>query len=213
MDSDYKFTYVDVGCNGRISDGGVFKNSTLYASLEQHQLNLPSAEALVGREKEVPYVIVADDAFSLSSNIMKPYSARTLSHERRLYNYRLSRARRVVENAFGILANRFRVFLAPIALEPDKVEKIVLACCALHNYLRMRSASRGLYVPPGFSDTEDEITHAVVNGEWRVNGQGLQSIPRQGGNAYSFNSKDIRDEFCEYFTSPAGQVPWQESMI
>ena len=74
-------------------------------------------------EKRTPHVIVGADAFPLSNNLMKPYP------------HRLSRARRVVENAFGILANRFRVFHSAIRLTPDKVVTVVLACLALHNFL------------------------------------------------------------------------------
>ena len=58
--------------------------------------------------------------------MMKPYPHRGLSNEKRIFNYR---ARRVVENAFGILANRFKV------LSPEVVDKIVLAYCTLHNLL------------------------------------------------------------------------------
>ena len=90
---------------------------------------------------------------------MKPYASRNQTKEQRIFNYRLSRACRTVENAFGILANRFRVFLSPIALEPAKVEKVVLASCVLHNYLRERSASRAIFTPPGYMDVEDETTH------------------------------------------------------
>uniref|UniRef100_A0A1X7U089 DDE Tnp4 domain-containing protein n=1 Tax=Amphimedon queenslandica TaxID=400682 RepID=A0A1X7U089_AMPQE len=57
-----------------------------------------------------------------------------LTHNRHNYNYRLSRARRVVENAFGILGNRFRVLITPGALVPEKAEVIVLARCTLHNF-------------------------------------------------------------------------------
>nr|CAI5843193.1 unnamed protein product [Callosobruchus analis] len=41
---------------------------------------------------------------------MKPYQQKGISHEEKIFNYRLCRARRVVENVFGILASRFRIF-------------------------------------------------------------------------------------------------------
>lgn len=67
------------------------------------------------------------------TNLMKSYSQiNTLSCEERVFNYRLSRARRVLKNAFGIIANRFKVLLNPIATKLKTVDDIVLACCALH---------------------------------------------------------------------------------
>lgn len=65
----------------------------------------------------------------MTTKMMKPYPHRNLEKEKRIFNYRLSRARRVVENAFGILAHRWRVFLTTIKLSPDKVTDIILAAC------------------------------------------------------------------------------------
>ena len=136
VDANYKFLYVDIGCNGRVSDGGVFRESTLCHALSHNTLNIPPPEPLQGCTLPVPYMLVADEAFPLKEYIQKPFSQSGLTNEKRIYNYRLSRARRVVENAFGILANRFRVLMTAINLAPEKVETIVLASCLLHNYLR-----------------------------------------------------------------------------
>lgn len=215
VDADYKFLYVDIGCNGRVADGGVFKNSALFASLEGHDMNIPSPKPILSNQRPVPYIIVADDAFPLKKYIQKPYSQMGLTKKKRIFNYRLSRARRIVENALGILSNRFRVFMSPIRLSPEKVESIVLACCTLHNFLRSRQGSRNVYTPPGSMDTENVDTHTVTPGNWRQDKepQGLVAIEKQGSNHYSTSAKAIRDYLCDYFSSKEGAVAWQDNMI
>ncbi|GFW22623.1 hypothetical protein TNCV_2764351 [Trichonephila clavipes] len=71
-------------------------------------MNIPDAAALLGSASKLPFVIVAGDAFPLMPNIMKPYPGSNLSKECLVFHYRLSRARTVSENAFGILAAHFR---------------------------------------------------------------------------------------------------------
>jgi hypothetical protein len=104
--------------------------------LSQKLLQIPEPDALPNSEKKLPFVFVGDDAFALTENMMKPYGQTGLNSEQRIFNYRLSRARRIVENAFGILSSRFDVLQRPIALSPEKAQTTVLTCCYLHNYLR-----------------------------------------------------------------------------
>jgi len=66
--------FVDVGCQGRISDSGVFTNTELYKKLETNTLCLPQPVPLNGREKSVPFFFfIGDEAFPLSENLMKVY--------------------------------------------------------------------------------------------------------------------------------------------
>lgn len=106
VDGDYKFIYVDVGANGSCSDASLFIDTSLRQSIEAGTAGIPAAEPLPGQEEDMPYFLVGDDAFPLRRWLMKPYPHRGMSKEERIFNYRLSRARRIVENAFGILANR-----------------------------------------------------------------------------------------------------------
>ena len=82
VDADYKFIYVDIGCNGRVADGGVFKNSALFAALENKSLNIPSPRPMKDNTPPLPYMIVADDAFPLKEYIQKPYSQVGLTKEK-----------------------------------------------------------------------------------------------------------------------------------
>lgn len=161
VNTNYKFIFVDVGCNGRIS--GVYHNSEISTAFEENSLNVPGPKPLPETEIAISYTLVADDAFPLKACIQTPYSQIGLTKERRIFNYRLSRARRIVKNAFGILANRFRVFMTP---GPEKMEKIILACCSLHNFLRSSQAC-SIYTPPGCFDNEDPDTHHITPGGWR----------------------------------------------
>ena len=114
MNANYEFLMVAVGANGRVSDCGVFSNTLFCTKLKLKQLSIPEPDNVPESDMKMPYVFVGDDAFPLMENLMKPFSHRNISREDRIFNYRLSRARRIVENAFGILASRFRILLGQI---------------------------------------------------------------------------------------------------
>ena len=130
----YEFILFDIGDAGRQSDGSVYANSHLGYAIENNTLNIPASEEIVRKSDiKFPYVFLADDAFGLKPYIMKPYAGQKISLNQRVFNYRLSRARRVIENAFGIMTTRFRVFRRPIITDVEKVTKVMKVCVALHN--------------------------------------------------------------------------------
>ncbi|XP_072166409.1 uncharacterized protein [Diadema setosum] len=94
---------------------------------------------------------------------MKPYGRRNLDQQQKIFNYRLSRARRVVENAFGILALRFQCFLGQMRQEPDTVRLLVEAAIMLHNLIRKRYQALDVRM----LDQED-AQHNLIPGAWRT---------------------------------------------
>ena len=204
---DYRFTLVDIGDSGRESDGSVFAASSIGHALATGSLDLPEPRQLPGSDKNFPYVIVGDEAFPLKNYLLKPYARKVLDDTKRIYNYRLSRARRVIENVFGIMASRFRIFHRPINSRPEYVKNIVKAAVALHNFLIDDNG----YCSNGLADTNNRP------GDWRTEIQGCQGLINisqlSGSNNYAKDAKMVRDNFKDYFISNAGAVEWQSEHI
>ena len=214
--ANYRFTLVDVGDAGRQSDGGVYSNSKLGFAINNQLLDFPSSEKLPFSEIEVPFVFVADDAFPLKSYMMKPYSGNQSDVTKRVFNYRLSRARRTIENTFGIATSRFRIFRRPIIANESTANSITRAVVALHNYLMAispHSESSYNYCPAGYTDVDaGGLLHP---GNWRRDTQStseLISVSRAGSNNYFGNAREVREKYRKYFNSPAGAVPWQRDV-
>ena len=142
-DAHYCFTLVDIGDTGRHSDGGVFSNSAFGQAMEAGELSLPNMDNVSGIASPIPYLFVGDAAFPLKTYMLHPYPGRYLPDNKRIFNSRLSRARRIIENTFSIMATKFRIFRRAIIANPEKVTKITKAACSLHNYLKISEACNG----------------------------------------------------------------------
>ena len=126
-DARYNFTMFDIGQYGSNNDSGVLLNSEMGKRLEEGSIGLPEDEKLDGcRLDKLPYYLVGDEIFPLKSWLIRPYPGK-LNEEQRIFNYRLSRARRIIENTFGILVARWRIFRGPIRASRDNVLKYTLA--------------------------------------------------------------------------------------
>ena len=135
--ADYRFVMVDIGAYGSSNDSGVLNNTALFKCLKKKKLGIPPSKQLPNDNKGtlVPHVLVGDEAFPLHFDLMRPFARSALTNERHIFNYRLSRARKVVEIAFGILANRWRLYHRRINLNPNNVTTVVKATVLLHNIL------------------------------------------------------------------------------
>lgn len=198
------FMMVDVGMNGRISDGGVISYTKFGNTLKDKILNIPEPYLLTNTSYKLLYSFVADDAFAMSKNLLQPCSQTNLTKEQRIFNYRLSWARRIVENAYGILNLRFGVFQRAIQVAPDKTKKIVLACCFLHNYLRMSTSN----ICQGSMDMEYQEERRIIEGSWRTQ---VSLFNLQHGNNRNSTelAKNVRNNYCQYFNNE-GKIPWQD---
>lgn len=133
VNSNYEFTFVDVGAEGSSADGGIWQQCAFKMAIDDGYLQLPPPTPVRGiPNMALPYFVVGDDAFPLGPTLLKPYAKRDMTYEQRSYNYRLSRARRLSENGFGILSNRFRVFLTRIERPPETAGRMQQSMLQAH---------------------------------------------------------------------------------
>uniref|UniRef100_A0A3B3T7P1 DDE Tnp4 domain-containing protein n=1 Tax=Paramormyrops kingsleyae TaxID=1676925 RepID=A0A3B3T7P1_9TELE len=188
VDADYRFLVIQVGDFGRTSDGGVYAGSELGRRMASGTLNVPTCASLPGaaHQGNVQYVMVSDAAFPLKPYLMRSYPGKNLSHQKRIFNYRLSRARMVVENAFGILSSRWRIFHRKINLLPEHMDTLVMAACILLNFLIAPSENQRM-----LDEAEQLRKH-------------MAPVRNMGGNRARREASNVREIFCTFFNSPEG---------
>lgn len=197
VDANYKFIVVDVGSYGKEGDSGIFLKSELGKQILNGTFRFPEDSVLPGSNIIVPNVIVGDEAFRLHKHIMKPFPRKVGRDDdsKRIFNYRLSRARRVTENAFGLLSQVFRVFYQPINIEITTCDNLIWVACCLHNMLRdtyMENNERPFYEldteQPGPTDS-------------------MLPMARTGGFS-NIDGFEVRDRFKNFFNNE-GSITWQ----
>ena len=114
---------------------------------------------------QVPLVILGDPAYPALPWVMKPYpeNAHT-TPDQKIFNYRQSRARMVVENAFGRLKGRWRCMLKRLDMKLRNVPDIVAACVCLHNICEMfgdECRREWIQQPPSDQDCSTQVTRTT----------------------------------------------------
>ena len=148
-DTNYCFTLFDVGQFGSNNDSGILANSKMGEAIENGSLKVPDFAKINADTGKIPYYFIGDEIFPLKTWLVRPYPEKALvnDEEKKIFNYRQSRARRVIKNAFGILTARWRIFHKPIVATVENVETYTLSCLALQNYLRQTDSA--IYTPQG----------------------------------------------------------------
>lgn len=192
-DADSLFTTIDVGDLGRNSDGAVFKASHIGRLLKKQKIGMPEDSYLPNNEngERFPYYICGDEAFPLMPYLMRPYPQRVLNARRRIFNFRLSRGRKSVECAFGILVSKFRIFEGPICCDEGTVKSIIKASCFLHNFVRIRE---GKFTTPA---------------HFHQNPIQPQIDEAEDGYRETTLAMRLRKSLAVYFTTPEGSIPIQ----
>ena len=168
-----------------------FSKKVFFKKLQNNMLKIPPPqESFTGMTEPMPFVFVPNEGFGLSTHVLRPYSGKCLDVKKRIFNYRLCRARRNIDCSFGILANKWGILHRPLNVDLTLCEDIKV-CCVLHNFVRDRD------------DFQMEDTLTV---------EGLFDL-EYGNEVRSKKATKLRDKFADYFVSEEGALPWQMDRI
>lgn len=167
-DAKRKFLVVDVGSSGRRGDGNVYHSSVFGKMFEKKLVNLPPPCPVEGIEGNVPFVLLGDGAFERSENLVNSFQKKkkegVLCAPERLFNTRFSGARHVVEDAFGILYERYAIFQRVFQASRSIVKWSTLACCALHNFHLSDERS----APPKWRRDHPQLYHHTIDEDGKI---------------------------------------------
>ena len=186
VDHECRFWNVNVGWPGQVHDARVLSNSDLFHQAEMGTLLRNRPRVING--VNVPLIILGDHAYPLLPWLMKPFVHHgSITNEQRVYNFRHSRARMVVENTFGRLKGRWRCLIKRNDTSTDDVPLLILACCVLHNVCEVHKEEFN-------SAWLEDVTEAT-----NVESEDSNSAPQQ--TTQSPGAAAIRRALCSYINN------------
>lgn len=193
VDANYRFLYVNVGAQGRIGDAGVFSDCKLFLVLESNALGLPPSCTLPQSDVGCPCMLVGDTAFPVKSYLIKPFHRRGLVNKEIIFNYRLSRARRVVERW------RTRLEFSQVGFRRES------RCWSRRNVRSQQQCFAVICGPMWRTDgvridVEDVSTGVVARGTWRDSSTDLRLKQlQQHGSRCPADAEVVRNDLSQYF--------------
>lgn len=180
---------------GSLNDAGVFYHSDIRRAILDGILQFP--RKIIRGTGITRLFFIEDAGFGLEDFLLVPFSRmRNLLPEMRLFNYRHSRARRVIECAFGLLKLRWRAFDKPLGFSVRNCEIVIGATLCLHNYLITHEMNepvenRRYLLHPDEIEIEDDA----------------QEFPVDDMNG-NMNGRALRNALIAYFVG-IGEIDWQ----
>ncbi|XP_075559184.1 uncharacterized protein LOC142590668 [Dermacentor variabilis] len=185
VDHMYRFRYINIGAPGRCHDANVYARSRLSTLVEGAYFSLPVA---LIEDVEVKPIILCDQAFPLTTNLLKPFSNALPDTHEAAFNYNLSRTRRIVENAFGRLKARFRFIMKRMECTLPNAKHAIRASCILHN------------ICEGLRDTVEQ--------QWENEATAFDALyeqPSHTTTASTATGHEVRAALAQYFWKRAQQ--------
>lgn len=179
VDHQYIFRDICVGWAGSVDDARILVNSSIYRRITEDKiLQEVGFRTICG--KKIPVHIIGDSAYPMDTWLIKPFTDNpSLTAEQKYFNYRLSRARIVVENGFGRLKARWRRLMKRNDMRTDHIPLVISACCVLHNLCEIHGES--------------------FNDRWIEENEYQQPTTATLPTSPSNSAQDIRNTLVQYF--------------
>ena len=128
------FLHRATGCSGSLHDTRIRRLSNLYTRAEREEILKTPSKIIDGFS--VRPLLLSDNAYPTTLWQVKPFSfTLNLTEREKLFNNHLSLARVIVEQAFGVLRDRFRILLKRMDIG---LIKTIITCFVLHNICQLR---------------------------------------------------------------------------
>ena len=148
---------------------------------------------LGGSDLDVPICVLGDDAYALAPYLMKEFVGGGSNEKENYFGYRLSSARMVIENAYGILKGKLRILKSIIGIDYKFVPTLIYTCFTLHNFMQCNGeiVDPELLVAFERRRPQDAETEASTESDTNVSNR-----------AQKDRAKRIRNAIMEYFSDP-----------